>query len=69
MVFNVDIVDFSRVAQSEGKGNVLLTVYIILGGFSWKKEHTPHSFDINVIKLVTWFKIDAADVYELRFNG
>ena len=44
VVFNVVIVDFRREAHSEGKGNVVLRVYIILDSFAWIQEHNPHGF-------------------------
>ena len=53
VVFNVVIVDFSRVAHSEGEGNVVLRVYIVLGSFAWRKEQTPHGFKSDVFKLMT----------------
>ena len=40
VVFNVVIMDFNRVAQSEGGGNVVLRVYIVLGSFAWIKVQT-----------------------------
>ena len=40
MVFNLVVVEFSRVAHSECNGNVVLRVYIILGSFAWIKDQT-----------------------------
>ena len=40
MVFNLVLVDFSRVAHAECNGNVVLRVYIIHESFTWIKEQT-----------------------------